>query len=188
MTVCGLLVWPRAWQADRAFQAACADRFCPGVSISYLFSVPAPLFHPRVVQRRFFFGPIRVTPALQKVGGPLRYALLFSLRVTDDAKCVPEQHVGGCSRDGTDPFFLTLLDIPAPMSRFGRGTAILPLTKLHSWQCVCSKAMEQPSSKPNPERPHANSVNGSSRKSLTCGDFCLARATGLEPATTGSTV
>jgi hypothetical protein len=31
------------------------------------------------------------------------------------------------------------------------------------------------------------SVNDSSRKSLSCGYFCLARATGLEPATTGST-
>src|SRR5262245_26096697 len=30
--------------------------------------------------------------------------------------------------------------------------------------------------------------NRSSRKSLTRGYFCLARATGLEPATTGSTV
>src|SRR5690348_8578421 len=34
------------------------------------------------------------------------------------------------------------------------------------------------------ERPEKSS----SRKSLTCGYFCLARATGLEPATTGSTV
>ena len=32
------------------------------------------------------------------------------------------------------------------------------------------------------------SQNDSSRKSLACGYFCLARATGLEPATTGSTV
>ena len=32
------------------------------------------------------------------------------------------------------------------------------------------------------------SVKNSIRKSLTCGYFCLARATGLEPATTGSTV
>jgi len=31
-------------------------------------------------------------------------------------------------------------------------------------------------------------LNDSSRKSLSCGYFCLARATGLEPATTGSTV
>ena len=32
------------------------------------------------------------------------------------------------------------------------------------------------------------SENYSSRKYLACGYFCLARATGLEPATTGSTV
>src|SRR5262249_58763656 len=37
--------------------------------------------------------------------------------------------------------------------------------------------------------PHSKRLrNDSGRKSLTCGHFCLARATGLEPATTGSTV
>ena len=40
-------------------------------------------------------------------------------------------------------------------------------------------------------KPHCllnNSTNDSSRKFFACGYFCLARATGLEPATTGSTV
>ena len=41
---------------------------------------------------------------------------------------------------------------------------------------------------PKPNYLLRKSENDSSRKSLTCGYSCLARATGLEPATTGSTV
>ena len=40
----------------------------------------------------------------------------------------------------------------------------------------------------NSFRDFSDPLNDSSRKSFACGYFCSARATGLEPATTGSTV